>query len=231
MKQKTKVITAAIVISVALAVYFGIRHYQTTRIERLRLLPSHKRYKVLKDLHHFLMRAAFLSQTEPFLMYGTLLGHVREKDLICWDFDLDYGIHQMSYDALYLSVKDLLTDYPNFKLGNDIECSLFHIKMFKVEDMETGLNLDVVAMLESIRDDKRVLTRDYPRFLLTHWFKEKQLDFAFSDIYPLQPISFLDCLSYVPINPSIMLRSWYGDSYLLPDRTCSCERCKAKKSE
>jgi hypothetical protein len=232
MKHKKKLVAVAIIVSVAVIIYVSVRKSQSTRIERLRDLDSNKRYKTLKDLHHFLMRVAFLSQTEPFIMYGTLLGYVREKDIICWDFDLDYGIHETQYETLYDAVKVAIHEYPQFKVvTNFFESPFFHIRMFKVEDLETGLNLDVVSMKESIQNGQRSMTREYPRFLLTYYWKERQLDFPFKDLYPLQPISFLDCLTYIPSNPDVWLRSWYGSNYLLPDRSCNCQRCKTKANK
>jgi len=39
-----------------------------------------KRQKILLELYNILIESSQLSKTKPFLLYGTLLGYIRNKD-------------------------------------------------------------------------------------------------------------------------------------------------------
>ena len=212
------------------AMLYYFKHY---RINKVRNLPSDIRHKTLCKLHELISEASIKSKTKPFIMYGTLLGQVRENDIICWDFDLDYGIKEREIGALRRAVIDLIQrkrKYRTFKLDDAfIDTYFCDGKMFKVVDKTTDLNLDVVAM----NHDKvrKTTNRIYNRQLLTYYFKEKIIDFKYKDVFPLQKITFLGKLTYIPANPKLMLKSWYGSKYMTPDRTCDCHRCTLKKEK
>jgi len=225
MQKKRIYIIAAAVIAGLIGIYVGIEVYRKHRIEKLRLIDKEKRHRVLTDLHGFLMKFANETGTEPFLMYGTLLGQQRENNLICWDYDLDYGIHKDEYAKLREAIAKEIKSYPQYKLTSSAFEDLIGAKQLKIEDIETGLNLDVSSMVVEGTESVR---RDYPRILLRYYFKEANTDFPYKAVFPLTPVSFLGVLSYIPAYPPAMLKSWYGEKYMTPDRTCACEACAKK---
>ena len=56
-----------------------------------------KRLIILKDLYNIILDSIKDTDIKLFLTYGTLLGKIRENKIICYDYDLDFGINEKDF--------------------------------------------------------------------------------------------------------------------------------------
>lgn len=208
----------------ALTAYAAYRARVASFADQRRLVPLALRMTILKKLYDTVAEAASLSSTRPFLIYGTLLGYVRERSLICYDYDVDFGIDQAGIGAFTESLRTLVE--PGYRLR--VYNSRFNLKVALVH-AETKLAVDVFAF-ETSAETGHVKRARVPAFVLKHFMGESEPSYPSGVVFPLQRATFLGRQCWLPANASRMLASVYGPEYMRPDRVCdhrceSCERC------
>ena len=219
--MKYVVVAVAVVVAVlACAVGVFRAHYWYT-VSWRRALPWSRRAPVLKRLLAVVYEAAAASATKPFLLYGTLLGKVRQDALLCHDFDVDIGVLSAEYDALIVAVRRVCGG-PEFKVVRHVFPGQ---RSTAVVHRETGLNADISPFVPAAGGS--ALRRDtwylYTRYVL----RECRAQLPASWILPLRPASLEGVSVYVPNDAPALLRCFYGDGYLTPDHVCDpdCNHC------
>lgn len=178
------------------------------------------RLEILNQLYNILTEASQLSNTKPFLLHGTLLGYIRNNDLICYDFDIDVGILNNEYDKLYNSLKILVKNYyTDYIIFNT---QLFGYRQIKLIHKKTLLNLDICDFV--MQDNS--ISKNLPAFIcyLTDGGIHKV---PITYYLPLQPVIFKNRKIFIPNNPHKLLKINYGNKYLIPDHRCNsdCSKC------
>lgn len=196
--------------------YFMRKSQQNDTARRLAIPPKH-RLAILNKLYDFVLDCAEESNTKPFLTYGTLLGKVRDNSIICYDFDLDFGIHEDEYSSL----KDKLIE----KCPNNLRINVKDFLMFKsieIVHKKTRLSADIFAY--SVNDKVcRCIPEIYSKYVSCepHFFSK-------NDFFPLKKCFFLGRECYLPNKPEKLLESWYSKNFMIPDKICdsNCLNCR-----
>lgn len=206
--------------------YLYDRRYKASIDERLST-PSHERRQILIDLNNIIAEAALKSDTRPFIIYGTLLGYERDRDLICYDFDLDFGISEDEYDAVKGKVMEILQSRPEYRV--DIK-DFLHYRSIEIIHKTTRISADISTFtMES--DDGATVSRSVPSIYSLYYLKECAANMPREWIYPLQQVDFLGNRTYIPNHPSKLLECYYGPNYMTPNKVCDreCNQCVTKE--
>jgi len=172
-------------------------------------------YQMIKDAHELFMRDGLLYWAAA----GTLLGAVRHKGLIPWDYDLDIFIRQED-EPLLLQLKNEFSSL-GYNLVKKRDFVYFLCK--KTAQIP---HMDIILTYQN--DDKifyscEKLQKKYRREKLPLYFTEQEL-------YPLQEINFGVCKVIAPINPHPYLYYAYGSDYLT-HAICANNSIKIELSE
>lgn len=182
-------------------------------------IPPKERKKVLKELFEFVVDCADECGTKVFLTYGTLLGKIREDDIICHDFDLDLGVDDHEYEAVKEKILELAPDKYNINIKD-----FLGFRSIEVVDRESRLNADVFPYKISGSEASRCVPAFYSKYILG----ESCHSFDKNWLYPLQRTNFLGRECYLPNRPDKFLESWYSKNYMIPDKICDsdCMNCR-----
>lgn len=144
-----------------------------------------------------------------FLVYGTLLGYVRENGLLKHDFDFDVGVFSHDYNDVL--VENLIKN--GFVLVRQFVG--INYEAYEQTFEKDGVSIDI---FHSYTDNKKhwthVFYRDLNDNLASDLYRIRKLDYT---IAPLQCISFLDVPVYIPSNFEIYLEEIYGSNWRIPD--------------
>ncbi len=149
---------------------------------------------LLRELYQY--SVDFMNQTgeEYWLDFGTLLGYQREKGIIAHDIDVDFGMHEKSYQKV-LSQKHLLAKKVKF-----YDSSHRH-RGPKLYFNYKGFDVDIY-FYEDLGD----AVRNYEN---TRWPNERR-EVPKDLVYPLQGVNFLGKKSLIPAQPKEYLEYIYG---------------------
>jgi len=186
-------------------------------------IKTNLRLDILKNLYNIIIDVSEISNTKPFIIYGTLLGYIRNRNLICYDYDIDFGIKNNEYE----NFKSKLLIY--MKKNKDIEVVIkdfFEYKSVKLIHKETGISCDVSTL--SLYNDHYI--RDVSEIYTKYYLKESCYKIPKEWIDELQQVLFLDRMTYIPNNSKKLLECYYGKNYMIPDHTCynNCNICIKK---
>lgn len=201
--------------------YFAYYDYNMKKsVKKRRNVPWIHRRSILDKIIEIISKAASVSNTKPFLVYGTLLGYIRNKDFICYDFDVDVAVKTDDYVLLHSAIKNIIEEYPDFKLDSR---SLFGYKMFLVIHKATGINGDVFEIVRKGDHYKRNVPDLYSKYYLGENGVTYQLDW----IDTLKQVQFNNHNIYIPNQPEKLLTLYYGEDFMTPDHMCSvsCDNC------
>jgi hypothetical protein len=209
-------------IIVLIILIFCFSHFKYIySIHKRRNVHSNKRRKILIELYNIIIDAAEATNTKPFLIYGTLLGFVRNKDLICYDYDLDFGIENVQFSIISKYLNNYIKNFPEYQLVNKIILGYNNIEIIHTN---TTLSADISGF--SIKNN--MYSRDVPKLYSKYYLKEKFVEYPKEWIVPLQGIHFLNRNTYIPNIPKNLLNCYYGKNFIIPDHTCNfdCSICK-----
>ena len=195
--------------------------YTKYSMEKRRNIPAKKRKKILTEILDIIYTAAARSNTSPFLLYGTLLGQVRNNDLICYDFDIDVGIMDNEYETIKYYIQQILKNNCKFYLRID---EYFNYKKFVIVHKETGLNGDIFNF---IMKNNRIY-REFNSLYITKVLKQCMAEYPVDWIFPLQSTNFKGHRVFIPNKSDKLLTCIYGEKYISPDYICdiNCEKCE-----
>jgi hypothetical protein len=210
-----------IILCVALYCVFAM--YQKRSMNDRKKIPVETRLRVLKRMYEDISTVANSLGISVCLMYGTLLGCVRQNDLICYDYDLDVGVHNFEYKRLVEGMKQY---YAKNAAEFDVVVHNVISKKAVIIHKKTKLNADIFRISS---DDKNVW-RDAPSINSTLILKECSHKIPREWMYPLQEVTFLGKQTYIPRDPAKVLSCVYGVDYEIPNHTCNtdCSECKLK---
>ena len=212
-----------LLIILVLSIFF-INKYKVAVETRLRkAVPVQQRMRILKELYSHIIRVSDRSNIKLFLNYGTLLGKIRDNDMICYDYDLDFGISDKEYDRLEELLSAYFKDTPGYKMN---KVNLFNYqKAMKIIHIPTGLSADIVIFYNNSEYAWRGVHSLYSIYAM----KECRHKYPIDWIYPLRPTTFLGKLVYMPNDPEKLLGCIYGN-YRISDHKCNvdCTQCIKK---
>lgn len=182
---------------------------------------SSTRMNILHTLYDMLLDSANDEDVKLFLIYGTLLGQHRNNELICYDYDLDFGTSIQDFDKILLNLKEKLKNNDEYVLNYK---SFLDYKSLEVIHKETRISADISVFYNIGTKVKRSVPSIYTLKML----KECTDELDSSIIYPLRKITFLDRTLYIPNKPAELLKCYYGDNFMTPDHSCNsdCSICK-----
>ena len=145
--------------------------------------------------------------------FGTLLGIIREGDVICYDDDADLSFLISDWGKLKQSTEEFISKYKRYYY---ISIDLFNLKGILIVDKKIGTHMDLIPRINRNGILKTTLINQDPGF-------------GIEDILPLQEAHGvnLSVRVFVPRNYELMLKTWYGKYYMIPDKKCDdgCENC------
>lgn len=194
----------------------------TYNVNKRKSIHTNKRRSILIELYNIIINAAEATNTKPFLIYGTLLGFVRNKDLICYDYDLDFGIDKAQFSIISKYLNEHIKNFHGYKIVNK---NIFgYYRNIEIIHIATRLSADIFSF--SFKDN--IYSRDVPKLYTKYYLKEKYVSYPKEWITPLQRIHFLDRYTYIPNITDNLLYSYYGKNFIIPDHTCNsdCSICK-----
>lgn len=197
--------------------------YKQSIKERMSVSPQIRR-SILIDLYELIDKVAINTGTKPFIIYGTLLGYERNKDLICYDFDLDYGIINDEYELF----KNEL-----FKINNDKYTILIKkylsYETIEIIDKYTRISADIFQFKTENGKVQRLVSPTYT----VKYLGECASYYPEEWIYPLKRVDFLGKQVHIPNNAPKLLECYYSKDYIIPDTKCdnTCNNCKKIKKE
>jgi hypothetical protein len=179
----------------------------------------------LRALATVLMQLDIL-QIPHWVCNGTLLGIIRDGQLIPWDTDLDIGVPSDFnnidfYESFFGLGFKLLdegqgSDYITFNFGGiRVDLNFFH------EDESRG-SLETLWLVPKPGIISRLLFRFHSRLHLPHKFqslfsRREGYTSLVKDVYPIQSISALGLEIPVPRHPDRVLSFTYGESWQVPN--------------
>jgi len=201
-------------------IYLLFDYYMLLEVKLRKSIDTNIRRDILIDLYNIIINVSEISNTKPFLLYGTLLGYIRNNDLICYDYDLDFGIKIDEYELFKYNIKEYL------KNNNEIELiikDVFNYRSIKLIHKNTGISCDLFTY--SLINDK--YNRDVMKLYSKYYLKENCIDISKNWIDELQQVYFLGRYTYIPNKSKQLLECYYGKDYMTPDHKCNkdCSVC------
>lgn len=222
MKTKTIVCIFIIIIILVciglLAAKYIKAHYDNKR----RSVKNKLKMKILTELFELIADAGAVSKTQPFMLYGTLLGKIRSDNILCHDFDVDYGIMSEQLDKFDNALAKLISTNPDYYTR---KIYIWKYRAIHIYHRPTGLSADITSFSVMSNGDIR---RDVPRFYSKYMLKESVATYPSDWILPLKPTLFLGKSTFIPAKSRKLLKCYYGKNYMIPDQICNseCEDCK-----
>ena len=154
-----------------------------------------------------------------FAIYGTLLGAVRDSRIICYDYDLDFGVSSADFARVVAAARVFVGAHPQYRLTVH---DLPFVRQAVLVHRATGLNADVSTYFPSGPYLKRAVVRLYD-----YYVKGECRRLRASSVFPLRTARLHGRVVHVPRRPHSVLRCHYGDGYMTPDHTCDrdCSNC------
>lgn len=202
-------VLVAIVVVVVLVWLYDVLYKRS--IERRRKVPTATRLSAMTCLLRCVSAAAAgddeRAQLRPFLLYGTLLGWVRSRDFICYDFDVDMGVMSDEYESL--------CDRLQRRVGADLRFTRYRMPLIGIDwacivHVSTGLNLDLSPFY---RVGSAHVRRGVPALYSRYYLRECRSDLPLRWFLPLQADTLRDVPVWVPHRPDPILHCYYGADF------------------
>lgn len=188
-----------------------------------RSISPNKRKDILMKLYNTVLDIASSCNVKIFLLYGTLLGKIRNNDLICYDYDIDLGILINDFNKLVYYIQKY------FKNSNDYSVNIIdflYYKEIKVIHNKTKLNLDI----DIFDNDIKNVWKSKPYLETMFILNECSSKLPINCLLPLKKTIFLGKKVYLPNKPNCFLSCAYGETYMIPNHECNsdCTICTEK---
>jgi hypothetical protein len=168
------------------------------------------------------MRVGRSSHRRPWLTWGTLLGHVRDGDIIPWDNDVDVMLLEEDMEAYRDAFKEATrgtrwkitdaTDYTGMVCRMVVQYKDYGGKTLDMYILRKPFDAQYLAKLGGVTRRTDVPAKRLRVFKDSDFYMEYDID----DIYPLQRDSFCGVDVYIPAKPEELLRLYYGNSWTTP---------------
>jgi len=162
---------------------------------------------------------------KPIATFGTLLGLIRDKDVICKDDDIDIMIDIKYFKKVLEIISNYQSDtYVFFKSKG---YGIIFPTTITVINKKKLINIDIDFYSTIGKYVYRHVNEIFTRY--TYGYSNIYLK---SDIFPLKRKKILDSYLYVPNNANKILTHEYGENWKIPYFVCEtneknpCLRCK-----
>ena len=118
-------------------------NYQYT-VNKRKNIPIKLRRQILIQLYNLIIDAGEATNTKPFLIYGTLLGFIRNKDLICYDFDVDFGIDNSEFFIISKYLDNYIKKFPEYKIYHK---NFLNYTSIEIIHTDTRLSVDISGFI------------------------------------------------------------------------------------
>ena len=216
------VFVCLILIIISIYVFNRASYYES--VTSRRIIPTKKRLQILHELYNIIVNLAEKNNIKIFIIYGTLLGKIRNNDIICYDFDLDFGVNLNDYELIRQSILKVVSMTDKYIVEDK---KVLGWKAIALVDKETGLNADISAYDNNETHVWRTIPWASSEIILNECSHNLPIDW----LYPLQKSTFLGRTIYLPNKPNKILECHYGNDYLIPNHTCNidCSVCVENK--
>lgn len=156
------------------------------------------------------------------LVYGTLLGSIRQNDIIPYDHDFDLGIKHEDHKKVFELNTQIINDGYNFEMANGAVYSLENIK--KIE-MKWRVSYKICYNKESVGDLYIYSKFDdgyYRRYDIEeniYFWPNSTLPSYFFDNLTTSTVRDISFPS--PMNSLLLLEHWYGPMWITPIKASS----------
>ena len=222
LKYYKLVFVCLILIIISIYVFNRASYYESMASRRI--VSKKKRLQILQELYNIIVNLAEENNIKVFIIYGTLLGKIRNNDIICYDFDLDFGVNSNDYELMRQSILKYANNNKQYIVEDK---KLLWWKAIALVDKETGLNADIMVYYNNKTYVWRSISDLYAKYILN----ECNNNFPIDWIYPLQKSTFLGRTIYLPNKPNNILECHYGSDFMVPNHTCNidCSICVENK--
>jgi phosphorylcholine metabolism protein LicD len=216
------VFVCLILIIISIYVFNRASYYESVMSRQI--IPTKKRLQILHELYNIIVNLAEENNIKIFIIYGTLLGKIRNNDIICYDFDLDFGVNLNDYELIRQSILKAVSMTDKYIVEDK---KLLWWKAIALVDKETGINADIMVYYNNKTHVCRSISDLYAKYILNECNNNLPIDW----LYPLQKSTFLGRTIYLPNKPNKILECHYGNDYLIPNHTCNidCSVCVENK--
>lgn len=178
-------------------------------VKALLKVDETERFQSLQDILTDLLTVSNELDIEVIPIYGTLLGMIREKDIIKHDYDVDVFVPDYHW-------KKLKDNFNKFKLSASTQNVLFYENKIKVLDPKTGLSADVAKLI--VKDNTVYKKTLYPpcNDLDFNIFSPFSISYKKDTIYPLKKTKTKYGFIHLPNKSVELLEKWYGKDWTVP---------------
>lgn len=173
---------------------------------------------------HLLFTSSLLKENniKHFILYGTLLGAIREKDIISYDYDFDMGIFYEDYSKVY-ELNSLITD-TRYKFEYT-KGTVYKLSNFKDREYLWRVSLKVVYDGDAV-GDLFIYKRCDDGFIRRYDPKDKiyfypNSTFPYFLVEQLEELSINNASFPAPRHPEILVRYYYGPMWKTPIKSAS----------
>ena len=215
-----------VVVCVALILIVGRKYYLLYwKIKRLDVSVK-PRLAIMKNLYHYISDIADKNNIKLFLLFGTLLGQQRNNKLICYDYDVDFGVLYSDVSKLVKALTShIKTDSSLYEI--DFVDNILATKII-ITHKKSNISADI-DVYEKTKNRSFIKKNNYLTFLYDKYIANacKTRNLPYDWLMPLKSVSFLGNNIYIPNKPEQILKSEYGKDYLIPNNTCNkdCSKC------
>jgi len=210
----------ALVLIVGIGFYFACKSTEGLGFISKHMTPDTSLTNLEKNRILYDMMGVFHTYTKHITVwpvYGTLLGFVRENRIICYDYDLDFGIYEDRWNDMKIALEKLVKENPEYGY---MRYDFHFMKYAQLYHKKTMLGCDVsVYQVKNGKVIRNLLMNDFKyntedvfplaRMIIKHHYTDEYFEFA------------------MPANPDAILRTCYGENYMISDHKCDddCENC------
>ena len=209
-------IIIAIISSIYGIIYLSTKYaasVEIKRLNRIRKIDEKIRYPILEDLIKFASEKAKENDIKLIPSFGTLLGLVREKEIIRHDYDIDLFL----YEEDWFKFKKIMKENSRYKYKELNH--LWHHK-FQIYDEETELGIDFERIYNSNNEIKLDVflsfTGNGVREGNILWKEALRKKFKKDIFEPLEKRDTKYGALHFPNKSKELLEIWYGKDWETP---------------
>lgn len=203
----------------------AMRTHTVFSARRRRSVAVAERMRCFEDMLTLVYAVARIVDARPFLTDGTLLGYHRSKDFICYDFDVDLGVHgNREYVDLQKALSAAVRAVPLSSVYLFRHIDVLDVHFMQVIHRRTGLNIDICRFEEGPAETRPSVPVLYAKMVMG----QKRPSFPVPWLLPLKQGVMRGIQVFVPADEENVLRNTYGPDFETPDHECDgdCNNCR-----
>lgn len=209
-------IIIAIIISVYGIYYISLEVYKKQEIksiEKRKNISLDIRYPILEDLINYASEKAEENNIKLIPSYGTLLGLIRDQEIIRHDYDIDLFL----YEEDWLKFKEIMKKVKKYKFK---ETNVLWHHKYEIYDEKTELGIDFSRVYKNNKEIKLDVLLSFTnggvRDGNLEWKSVWRKKFKKDIFEPLEKKDTKYGDLYFPNKSEEMLEIWYGNDWKTP---------------